>query len=57
MSRKLLFAIYAIVDLIFIAIVLIGLSKGVRISRLLPAIIIVTLSNSLWLMFMLRRQR
>jgi hypothetical protein len=57
MNRKALIVAYSIVDLIFLAIVIIGIAKGVRIQRLLPAIIIVLLSNSLWLMFMLRKQR
>ena len=57
MRSKALIVAYAIVDLVFIAIIIAGVSKGVRIQRLLPAIIIVTLSNSLWLMFALRRQR
>ena len=57
MSRKALIVLYAIVDLIFLVIVIIGLSKGVKIQRLVPAIVIVVLSNSLWLMFMVRKPR
>jgi hypothetical protein len=57
MRSKALIVAYAIVDLVFIAIIIAGVRKGVRIQRLLPAIIVVTLSNSLWLMFALRRQR
>jgi hypothetical protein len=49
MSRKTLIVLYAIVDLIFVAIVLIGVTRGVRIQRLFPAMIIVLLSNALWL--------
>ena len=56
MDRKVLIVVYAIVDLIFIAIIFTGLTKGVHIQRLLPAIVIVALSNSLWLMFALRKR-
>ena len=57
MRSKTLIVAYAIVDLIFIGIMIAGIRKGVRIQRLLPAIIIVALSNALWLMFALRKQR
>ena len=57
MRSKTLIVAYVIVDLIFIGIIMTGVSKGVRIQRLLPAIIVVTLSNALWLMVALRRQR
>jgi hypothetical protein len=56
MNRKTLIVVYAIVDLIFIGIIIAGLQKGVHIQRLLPAIVIVLLSNSLWLMFALRKR-
>lgn len=57
MNRTALIVVYAIVDLIFVGIIIAGLRKGVHIQRLLPAIIIVLLSNSLWLMFAMRKQR
>jgi hypothetical protein len=57
MTRKALIAVYAIVDLVFVAVIMVGLAKGVHIQRLLPAIVVVTLSNALWVMFSLRKQR
>jgi hypothetical protein len=57
MNQTVLIALYAIVDLIFIVIVIIGLTRGVRIDRLLPAILIVLLSNSLWFFFNVRKKR
>ena len=56
MSRNALIVVYAIVDLIFIGIIIAGLRKGVHIQRLVPAIIVVALSNALWLMFALRKR-
>jgi hypothetical protein len=57
MSRKALIVLYSILDVIFVAIIVIGLMRGKSITSLLPAIIIVALSNMLWLMFALRKQR
>lgn len=57
MNRKALIVVYAIVDLVFVAVIMVGLAKGVHIQRLLPAIVVVTLSNALWVMFSLRKQR
>jgi hypothetical protein len=57
MNRKTFIVVYAIVDLVFIAVIMVGLAKGVHIQRLLPAILVVTLSNALWVMFSLRKQR
>jgi len=56
MNRTALIVVYAIVDLIFIGIIIAGLQKGVQFQRLIPAIVIVALSNSLWLMFALRKR-
>jgi hypothetical protein len=37
--------------------VIIGLTRGVRIERLLPAVLIVLLSNSLWFFFAVVKKR
>jgi hypothetical protein len=57
MNRKALIVLYAIVDLIFLAIVLVGISRGVRIQRLFPAMLIVVLSNALWLIVSAGKQQ
>jgi choline-glycine betaine transporter len=57
MNRTALIVAYAIADLIFVGLIIAGLRKGTHIRQLLPAIVIVLLSNSLWLMFAIRKKR